>query len=411
MEYLIQVAIVIGIGLMIGLEREYSGQKSDEIFAGVRTFPLVALLGYLSGIISGNGFSWFLLASFGGVIAIVTVSYLALTKRNDIGATTEISVIVTFVLGVLVYAGKIQEAVTSAVIVTALLSLKLQFKSLMGIFSKEDYLDLVKFVVIASVILPILPDHDYGPYGVLNPREIWYVIVLISGLSFFGYILTKFSGREKGILLTAFVGGFVSSTVITWDFAAKSKSDPENSNLYAAGILMASAIMFGRIWVLLYILNPLLAEYLLIPLISLLIICGLMVFFTARSGLQSSTTSHLTFPNPLNLKNASLLALFFVVIQLLIHYGKDQLGNTGIYVISFLSGITEMDAITLSISKFDHAVTGLSIPAAAIILATISNNFFKLGVAFVKGHHSLKMKMLLGYGITIVAALISLFFI
>lgn len=411
MDYLIQVAIVIGIGLMIGLEREYSGQKSDEIFAGVRTFPLVALLGYLSGIISGSSFPWFLLASFGGIIAIVTVSYLALTKRNDIGATTEISVIVTFVLGVLVYAGKVQEAVTSAVIVTALLSLKLQFKSLMGIFSKEDYLDLVKFVVIASVILPILPDYDYGPYGVLNPREIWYVIVLISGLSFFGYILTKLTGREKGILLTAFVGGFVSSTVITWDYASKSKKDSENSNLYAAGILMASAIMFGRIWVLIYILNIPLAHYLLVPILVLFVVSGIMAFIIARSGLQSSTTSHLTFSNPLNLKNASFLAVFFVIIQLLIHYGKNNLGNTGIYVISFLSGITEVDAITLSISKFDHTLTGLSIPATAIILATLSNNLFKLGVAFFKGHHSLKVKMLLGYGVTVISGLVVLFFI
>lgn len=411
MEYLIQIGIVIGIGMMIGLEREYSGQKSDEIFAGVRTFPLVALLGYLSSVISYNNFHLFLLVAFLGVISIVTVSYFALTQRNDIGATTEISLIVTFVLGVLIHEGKVQEAITSAVVVTALLSLKVKFKTLMNTFTRQDFLDLVKFVVITLVILPILPDKPFDPSGVLNPREIWYVIVLISGLSFFGYIMTKFTGREKGILLTSFVGGFVSSTLITWDFAEKSKTDKESTNLYAAGILIASTIMYGRIWVLIFILNPELAMALLLPLFMLLLTGTIMSFIIAKSGLKSESTSNLTFSNPLNLKNAVLFAVFFAVLQLLIHYAKDTIGNVGIYAISFISGIVNIDPITLSIAKFDFSQSSTTIPATALILSTISNNLFKISLGFYKGNRELTRKLLLGFGVTILVTVVVLFFV
>ncbi len=412
MEFLIQIGVVIGIGLMIGLEREYSIQKeNDEIFAGARTFPLVALLGFLSGLLTGPISFWIAITSFAGVIALVSISYLALTKKNEIGATTEISFLITFVLGILVYAGKTQEAVACAVIVTLLLSLKFQFKDLLGRFSKNDYLDLVKFVILASVILPILPDSKFGPYGILNPKEIWFVVVLISGVSFAGYIVTKLVGRQKGIIITGLVGGFVSSTVIAWDFSAKSKLDTRNSNLYAAGIILASTVMFVRILVLIYIMNSELGKMLTIPTLILFFTGLICSYFLSKRKSDENEVSDLKFSNPLNLKNAILLTLFFVALQMIIQFVKEESGNSGIYLISGISGLLDLDAISLTLSKFGSDSETIRNSSIAILIAAISNTIFKLSIALFKGHNELRQPVFLGFGAMILASLGCIFFI
>ena len=412
MEFIIQIGVVIGIGLMIGLEREYSIHKeNDEIFAGARTFPLVALLGFLSGMLSQSISSWIAITSFAGVIALVSISYFALTKKNEIGATTEISFLITFVLGILVYAGKTQEAVACAVMVTLLLSLKFQFKDLLGRFPKRDYLDLVKFLIIASVILPILPDSKFGPYGILNPKEIWYVVVLISGVSFAGYIVTKLVGTQRGIIISGFVGGFVSSTVIAWDFSAKSRQDIQNSNLYAAGIILASTVMFVRILILVYIMNTELGKVLTIPTLILFFTGLIFSYFLSKRKSGGNEVSDIQFSNPLNLKNAILLTLFFVALQMLIQFVKEESGNSGIYLISGISGLLDLDAISLTLSKFDSDSETIRNSSIAILIAAISNTIFKLSIAIFKGHNELRKPVFLGFGAMILASLGCILFI
>jgi len=412
MDFLFQIGVVIGIGLMIGLEREYSIQRdNDEIFAGARTFPLVALLGFLSGMLTDSISFWVLVTSFAGVIALVTISYHALTKKNEIGATTEISFLITFILGVLVFAGKVQEAVTSAVLVTLLLSLKFQFKDLLGRFSKKDYLDLVKFVIIASVILPILPDSKFGPYGILNPKEIWFVIVLISGVSFAGFIVTKLIGTQKGILVTGFVGGFVSSTVIAWDFSAKSKLDGQNSNLYAAGIILASTVMFLRILVLIFILNLELGKMLTFPALILFFTGLIFCYFLTKRKSDGTEISNLKFSNPLNLKKAILLTLFFVALQMIVQFVKEESRKSGIFLISGISGLLDLDAISLTLSKFGSDSETVRNSSVAVLIAVLSNTFFKLSIAVYKGHNELRKPIFLGFGSMIMAGLACIFFI
>jgi len=410
-DFVIRMLVTAGIGFVLGLEREYSQySEKAEIFAGLRTFMLVALLGFLTAFL-GTAFSnWIFIVGFLSVVCIVAISYWVTSTNGDIGSTTEFAIIFTFLLGGLVFTGNINLSLALTVITLVLLSLKVTLRTMIGQLTQKELFAFVRFVVVALLILPFLPNEYFGPYEVINPREVGWVIVLISGIGFVGYILMKFLGTDRGILLTSILGGLVSSTLVTFTFSKKSKETPELSKKYAVGIFAAATIMVIRMFFLVYIFNKSMLIGLIIPLfIVLLTAFGIALFFYNNNFGKPQTVDKIVLGDPLNIKNAVFFGVFYIGILLLVSYANDIYGTKGIYVSSAISALTDIDAIAISVSKLGGATMDLLIAQNAILLAAMSNTIVKIGITVFTGSRQLKKYVLIGYGFIFIAGIVGFF--
>ena len=407
-DFLIRMLVTAGIGFVLGLEREYSQySEKGEVFAGLRTFTLVALLGFLTAYLGITFTYWIFIAGFGGVVTIVAISYWVTSRKGDIGSTTEFAIIFTFLLGGLVLVGKINLSLALTVITVVLLSLKLTFRNMIGQLTQKEVYAFIRFVVIALLILPFLPDKFYGPYNIINPREVGWIIVLVSGIGFVGYILMKFLGTDRGILLTSILGGLVSSTLVTFTFSKKSKETPELSQSYAVGIFAAATIMVIRIFLLVYIFNKAMLIELAIPLfIILLTAFGVALFFYKGQFGKKQIIDKIVLGDPLNIKNAVFFGVFYMGILLLVSYANQVYGTKGIYVSSAISALTDIDAIAISVSKLGGTTMSFLIAQNAILIAALSNTVVKIGIALFTGSRKLKKYVLVGYGCIFIAGII-----
>lgn len=383
--YMLGAVVSLGIGLILGLEREYDKLKGELGFAGIRTFPIVTLLGYVMGHLSLTFTPWFLIVGMGCFILFLGIGQ-ALKSRmeNTWGITTNLALITTFILGVMVSQELYRDSVATAVIVVTLLSLKTTFRSIIQNITHQELFAFIKFVIIALLILPFLPNIDYGPNGLLNPFEIGSIVVIVSFLNFFGYFLVKFVGSRKGILLTAILGGLISSTAVAWNYAARSKENPKLSKQYSAGIIVASAVMFPRLALIAAIFNTAIVIELAIPLIILTLICLVpAVLLIQKDSVEADTKIDLG--NPLNMLNALSFTAIFIVILYAVHYGNEYFGDSGLYYSSLIAGLADTTAITISMAKFAIQAENLTLSALVIVAATLSNTMVKLGIAILRG--------------------------
>lgn len=407
-DFLIRMLVTAGIGFVLGLEREYSQfSEKGEIFAGLRTFTLVALLGFLTAYLGITFTYWIFIAGFLGVVTIVSISYWVTSNEGKIGSTTEFAIIFTFLLGGLVLVGSINLSLALTVITLVLLSLKLRLKSMIGQLTQKELFAFVRFVVIALLILPFLPNEFYGPYEVINPREVGWIIVLTSGIGFVGYILMKFLGTDRGILLTSILGGLVSSTLVTYTFSKKSKETPELSQNYAVGIFAAATIMVLRIFLFVFIFNKTMLIQLTIPLLIILLATfGIALYFYNKQFEKQHAVDKIVLGDPLNIKNAVFFGVFYMGILLLVSYANHAYGSKGIYLSSAISALTDIDAIAISVSKLGGTTMNMLIAQNAILLATLANTVVKIGIAFFTGSRQLKKYVLVGYGFVFIAGII-----
>jgi uncharacterized membrane protein (DUF4010 family) len=253
----------------------------------------------------------------------------------------------------------------------------------------------VKFIILCLLLFPFLPNADYGPNGILNPQEVGFIVVVVSSLSFIGYLLTKFSDANKGILLTALLGGLVSSTAVTWEFASRSsKSGSSQATLYSAGIVLASSIMFLRIAVVAMIFNTTFAVSLLLPCI-LTFTCGLIFAMAylknANSMLDDKTPFQLG--NPVNILNAFGFGVLYIAIAFLVYYGNKFFGNNGLILSGAIAGLTDVDAITINIAKRFEPNVNREMSIAVVVLATISNTIVKLAITSFRANAEVKKKV------------------
>lgn len=407
-DFLIRMLVTAGIGFVLGLEREYSQySEKGEIFAGLRTFTLVALLGFLTAYLGITFTYWIFISGFLGVVTIVAISYWVTSNEGNIGSTTEFAIIFTFLLGGLVLVGSINLSLALTVITLVLLSLKLRLKSMIGQLTQKELFAFVRFVVIALLILPFLPNEFYGPYEVINPREVGCIIVLTSGIGFVGYILMKFLGTDRGILLTSILGGLVSSTLVTFTFSKKSKETPELSQNYAVGIFAAATMMVLRIFLLVFIFNKTMLIQLTIPLLIILLTTfGIALYFYNKQFEKQHAIDKIVLGDPLNIKNAVFFGVFYMGILLLVSYANHAYGTKGIYLSSAISALTDIDAIAISVSKLGGTTMNLLIAQNAILLATLSNTVVKIGIAVFTGSRQLKKYVLFGYGLIFIAGIL-----
>ncbi|PKV50626.1 uncharacterized membrane protein (DUF4010 family) [Aquimarina sp. MAR_2010_214] len=408
-DFLIRMLIASGIGFVLGLEREFSQySEKGEIFAGIRTFSLVALLGFLSALLSFIFGNWIFAAGFISVVLMVAISYWISGHKGQIGGTTEFATIFTFLLGGLTLMGYINFSLALTVVVVVLLSLKIKLKSIIGQVTQDELYAFVRFVIIALLILPFLPNKNYGPFEVINPREIGWVVVLTSGIGFVGYGLIKFLGAKRGILLTGILGGMVSSTIVTWTFSKKSKETPILSSNCAVAIFAAATTMIIRVFIWVFIFNRAMLIELGFPLFIIFISAlGTTLFFYKKQKKKEQLNDNLHLGDPLDLKNAIFFGVIYAGILILVSYANSEYGAKGIYVSSAISALTDIDAITISVTKLAGETIDFLAAQNTILIATLANTIVKIGIALWAGSKILKKYILIGYGLIFLAGVVS----
>jgi len=393
----------LGIGLLIGLEREYDQRRKDTIHhaepAGIRTFAFVSLLGNLLTWLPPQMTTWAIMLGLAATAGLAMLAYQRSSKkkRADVGMTTEIVLVLTFILGVLTGLDHVLQASILAVVVFSLLSYKKLLHRFSGSLSPMDMHQTLQFLIVTVVILPILPDHAYGPYDAFNPQRTWLMVVLISGIGFAAYTLIKTLGQKAGLSLTGLLGGLVSSTAVTLTMSRLCRSNQTLQMQCILAILLACATMFPRVWALTLIFNAQLSMYLLFPAIAViavtLVVCMLMWKKTETPHVSKHYRPEF---NPLSLPVALGFGAFFALIVLLTRAAQDYFGAAGILGIAFLSGLSDVDAITLSVSQMDSAAIVPQLAAQAILLACAANSAVKLGIGLMIAPASAHRWLLIG---------------
>jgi uncharacterized membrane protein (DUF4010 family) len=375
-----RLAIALAIGLLIGVERGWkqrAGAEGSRI-AGMRTFGLIGLLGGVSAILAGQlgiamlGFAFVVLA------AVMVGAYAADNRIDrDHGVTTIIAALVTFALGAMAASGLIAPAAATAVVTATLLALKpVLHRWLQGLEQQELYAGL-RLLLISVVLLPVLPNQGYGPWQALNPYEIWWMVVLIAAISFVGYVAIRLMGTERGIFLTSLIGGLVSSTAVTLNLARQSRNDTSSARLLAAGVAVAAATMSLRTLLLASIINLALLPLLAWPLGLMALTGSLLSVWLLRRAHGQAGGSEMGFKNPLELRLAIYYGLLLALIMLLSQASRAWLGQMGIYLVGALSGITDVDPVTLSLARMSRGNLGLEIATRGIVVASLSNSVSK----------------------------------
>jgi len=370
-------------GAAIGLEREWSGHASGPHarFGGIRTFTLLGALAGIAGWLSTSGLLPLAVVLLAAASAIVVVGYIT-ASRTSVDATTEVAAIVVLAAGTLSGAGY---RVPGSALVTAtalLLVEKTRLHALVSRIDDESLRASVRFAAMACVILPLLPPGPYGPYGVVRPRELWALVLFFSGLSFVGWILKRVVGPSQGVILSGLLGGIVSSTSVTLTFARESRDEKAARVPLAAGVVGACTVMLLRVTIACAVLNRPLALALL-PYIAAAFVIGAAITMIAwRSNTPSGDLE--TRDSPLRVVSSLQMAALFQVVLLVTAFVKSRWGSNALVATSAIVGLTDLDALTLSLAR---GGMGDDIQATIVALVTgiLSNTLLKLVVAGVVG--------------------------
>jgi uncharacterized membrane protein (DUF4010 family) len=395
-EVLPQFLTSLAIGLLIGLERE----RNPSAKAGLRTFALVALFGTLSAMLSSKTDSiWLLVAGLLLVGAMIIAAYFnSPSEEQDPGTTTVAALLLCYALGALIWYGMAKLAIMLAITTTTLLYFKPELRGMTQRLTRRDLVSVLQFLVLTFIVLPILPNQNYGPYGAFNPYQAWMMVVLISGLSLAGYVALKWTGHRYGPPLLGFLGGLVSSTATTLAYARHGKSNESMVTLSAAVILIASQVVLVRLLVISAVISPAVLPHLLLPMgtgLAFGVVATLLGWNKLRSSADLPRPSS---TNPTEIPAALSFALIYVVVLLGAAWLSDIAGNKGLYAVAAISGLTDVDAITLSSLRLfqldklsaDHAATSIAI-------AFIANMLLKFGMVFFIGGKTLARHVLGGF--------------
>lgn len=371
------------LGALMGLERE---RKSTKI-AGLRTFMLVTLFGCLCAHISeASGSFWMIPVGVGAVTLQSAIMQMQRVREDEaLGLTTAVALVIAYGIGVLVAQRMTEAAIALSLATTAIL----YFKPLMHAFSRRlsapDIHAILQFVLIAFVILPILPNRGYGPYDALNPYNIWLMVVMISALNLTGYVTVKFVGRRWSGPVLGLLGGLVSSTATTLSFSRHARKNPSFSLTAAIVVSLASAIVLVRMAVLIGVVHYPLLHILIWPFIAMFVCAVIPITIVWKKSADEQAPLPET-KNPAELKQALLFGALYALVLLAVSAAKDIWGDSGVYAVSFLSGLTDVDAITLSNTHLVHTETLEAGKAGiSILLAFAANMAFKLTMVAVVG--------------------------
>jgi uncharacterized membrane protein (DUF4010 family) len=414
--------VALFIGILVGLQREYASEqfsddeRSTGMFAGVRTFPLMALVGCAAAMIAELlGSAW----AFVGIIAplgvLIAIGYFVTAWRTDAGMTTEVAAVLTTLAGALCYWQEIALAVALGVTTMVLLSLKIELRRFAETLTRQDILAIVKFAVITAIVLPVLPDRAFGepPFDVLNPYNIWLFIVLISGISFLGYVLMRIVDPRRGITLTGVLGGLASSTATTLSFSQRSQQNQAFAKPFALAVVLAWTVMFGRTLVEIGTINRALLGFVWAPMLvtaSAGIVYAGYLYFFASSEAAEVEREEVSLSNPFELRPAITFGLIFTVVLLISSAGQYLFGTAGLYISSFVSGLADVDAVALSMAELSQDGGTLSRPVAAqaVVIAALANTISKGAIVFITGSQRMRRAILPGLILMLVVGTLSL---
>lgn len=401
------------IGALIGLEREFRQQREEQPdFAGIRTYSLIALLGAVSSFVIDTYGIVPMAMALGALILLTTISYGGTIFRRKIetGITTEVAAVLTFFFGVLVMSDQPLVAIALAVVTSLLLAMKGRLHDIIRAMTPEDIYLTLEFALLAAVILPLLPNRTLDPWGILNPFQIWLMVVLVSGIGFSGYVLMKILGPSRGINLMGILGGLASSTATTISLSSASRQYPNLVNHYARAVVLASTVMFPRVFILVFVLYPPLALKVIIPLATMLIAGLVYIFVVQRISSSEKANIHPEFEitNPLKLTTAIKFGLLFAIVLVVVEFAQSFLGSPGVYLASFLTGLTDVDAITLSLTgRAERAQLSLNVAGLAIVIAAVMNTVSKIGICYFSGSSEFRLPVIKAFLFIIFAGIVS----
>lgn len=377
----IQLAVALLLGALIGLERgwEARAREPGKRIAGIRTHALTGLLGAISALLSQTLTAWVFPVMLLGLAGVTLVSYRARAPESgDYSITGIIGLLLTFCFGAMVVAVDMTLAAAAAVITALILDNKQEIHGALNKLQAHELDAGLKLLLITVVMLPLLPDQGMGPGDVLNPYEIWWMVVLIASVSFVGYFAIRVGGTEKGILFTSLFAGLSSSTALTLHFARQSRYSPGLAPMYGAGILIACGTMFPRILIYGAIINHKLLPALTWPVVTMaaiLYLAAAVIWLTHRHHIRVDQPE--LNQNPLDLKSALVFGVLLTVILVLGEWLREWLGDLGIYVLAATSGITDVDAITLSLTRMSLESIAAATAVLGIVIAASVNNLVK----------------------------------
>ncbi|MBI1175255.1 MAG: DUF4010 domain-containing protein [Sideroxydans sp.] len=409
-EFLPKFLTSLAIGLLIGLERE----RTPSAKAGLRTFTLVALLGTLAAMLSEKiDLPWLLVAGWVVIGAMIIAAYINKpTEEGDPGTTTVAALLMCYGLGALIWYEQATLAIMLAIGTTALLYFKPELRGITQRLTRRDLVSILQFSVLTFVILPILPNQNYGPYGAFNPHQAWVMVVLISGLSLAGYVALHLVKQRYGAPLLGLFGGLVSSTATSLVYARHSKNSVNMVRLSAVVILIANLVVLVRLSVLGAVVSPAVVPHLL-PVMGIGLLFGLISTLIGWGRLQ--TSSELPLPetaNPTEIHAALGFGLLYVVVLLCSAWLSDIAGSKGLYAVALVSGLTDVDAITLSsLHLLDLGKLSVDQAVSGIALAYISNLAFKFGLVLFIGGTALARRVAFGFAAMAIGVGVGLLFL
>ena len=395
-------------GTAVGIERQWSGHADGlgARFAGIRTFTLIGGLGGLGGALWTLGDAGPAVVVLSGTAALCVAAYIA-ASRNDVDGTTEAAALVVLTSGFLAGVGSYRLASAVIAVTCLLLIEKSRLHSLVARIDDVALRAGVRFGVMALVVLPLLPEGPYGPFGGIRPRELWALVLFFSGLSFLGYLARRMLGPNQGYLVAGLLGGLVSSTNVTFTFARTSRAEPASDDALAYGAIAANAMLYPRVLLALAVLNlpllPLAARYLALPALAAVTAA---VVGLRRSHDENSTTSNIA--NPLQLTSALQMAFAFQAMLMLVHLAGTAWGSAGVYGSAAVLGLTDVDALTVSMARGVAQAVSLDTAAIAIAVGVLSNTGLKLALALLLGSPRFQKIVGLTLGVMALLAVVSL---
>jgi len=390
------LGVALAIGLLIGLERGWRARDRVEGMrvAGLRTYGMISLLGGLSGILAQQVDAFLMGFAFLGLTSVLLVAYSkSLDKFEDFSITSIIASLITFTLGALTVFGHVTLASASAVVMTSLLSFKPLLHSWLKKLEQHELNATLELLLISVVILPILPNQNYGAWAAFNPYQVWWMVVLIAGVSYLGYFAMKIGGNQHGPVLTGALGGLVSSTAVTLNLSKLSTQYPEMENVLAAGILTACATLFARTLLLTSVMNPALFQTLFSAVLMMMFVTYLVAFLLWKNARGFRTNEEITLTNPFQLGMALKFAAFLVFIMLLSKGLTLYFGAMGTYFLAATSGLADVDPIIISMSQMSKEGMDVSVATRAILIALTVNSGIKSIFSWVIGGRALGLRV------------------
>jgi uncharacterized membrane protein (DUF4010 family) len=385
------------IGLLLGLEREHSQRSDGGLFAGIRTFPILTLSGFVAARVAGLGAEWVLPTTLLAIGGLAIASYVRGANAH-LGATTEVTAILAPLLGAMVAWREGVLAASVAVLVALLLAMKPALHRLAGAITEDEIFAILKFCVLAMILLPLLPNRALGPYDALVPRQVGIVVVVLSAVSLGGYLLVRTLGARAGWTLAGLLGGLGSSTAVTLSLSSKAREHVDEIRALAVGIVLASTVLYVRVLLVVSLFDVALAAYL-TPAMLVLLLCGGGFALVAYRKLGPETRAGVTFKNPAEIGKALVLGLVFSTIVVLARAAQANLGTSGIWATGAVGGLVDVDSVAIAVAGMRRGgLVSLGVGSGAVLLATLANLVLKGGVVIVAGGRDLARRVAPAFG-------------